>query len=74
MNLYVWSNPYYVNWGGSVLYAVAETEEAAREQAARAGVSQYGYDPEAYRGEPLTLGAPDRVIACPCAEIYEWSE
>ena len=34
MKMFFWNNPYKVTYGGSVLFAIAETEEAARKLAA----------------------------------------
>jgi hypothetical protein len=80
MKLYVWNNPYDVRYGGSCLYAVADSEDAARDIAMSALRSHYGYDPgnddhrldQRIRKE--ALGAPTRVRELPYAEVYEWSE
>lgn len=75
MKLFVWNNPYRVSYGGSLLYAVAESEEAAREMIARP-TPRYAYGE--YAETPLNflpdLGPPTRVVDVPCAELYEWSE
>lgn len=79
MKLFVWNDPLEVPWGGSILYAVAETVEQAREIAMKAPLAEYGLD-----HEPLTegstwegrfvLGEPIRIIEAPYAEIYQWNE
>jgi hypothetical protein len=76
MKLYVWKSPYGVSYGGSIAYAVAESEEDARALVIAAPVSEYGYDPERRGNNPDMdiLGPPDRVCDLPYAEIYEWSE
>jgi hypothetical protein len=77
MKLFVWNVPYPVDYGGSIIYAVAETVGQAREVAMKAPLSKYGYEPKSLNegsNWPFKLGKPDRVLAVPCAEIYEWSE
>jgi hypothetical protein len=75
MKLFVWNEPYRVTFGGSIIYAVAETEDQARKQAETALVAQYGARPEARAAaQTLVLGEPTRVLDVPCAEIYEWEE
>jgi hypothetical protein len=73
MRLYIWNNPFHVMYGGSILYAVAETEDQARDEAIKAHVSRYGtaLEPDHIN---LNLGPPIRSYQVPCAEIYEWSE
>lgn len=73
MKLYIWNEPYRVRYGSSIVYAVAETEEQARELAEKAPKSPYGLGVE-NGGCKLKGRAPDRVLELPCAEIYEWSE
>ena len=74
MKMFVWNDPYAVKYGGSCIYACAETVEAAREAIKRAPTSHYGMDP----GEPGRFDVgntePTRVIDAPCAEIYQWQE
>lgn len=75
MRLFVWNNPYSVSYGGSIAYAVAESEEDARAMIVGAPVNAYGLGAE-YRPKPPMdiLGPPDAVHELPYAEIYEWSE
>ena len=75
VKLYVWNNPYDVNYGGSCLYVVAESEDQARALAPAALVAKYGnpWDKNRHLGA-VKLGAPDRVHELPHAEVYEWSE
>lgn len=63
-----------VSYGSSVVYAVADSEEEARQLALVAPISCYGHDPEERKSPPYELGAPTRVVDVPYAEIYEWSE
>lgn len=78
MKLFIWNNPYRLQFGGSIIYAVAASEDEARAVALRAGISQFGDKPfpNEFGTGPhrLDLGKPDRVIDAPCAEIYEWCE
>lgn len=73
MKVFIWNNPYSVAYGGSFLFVVAGNEEQARNLAASAHVTHYGYPPRERNGQ-TDLGEPDRVIEAPYAEIYEWSE
>lgn len=74
MKLYIWVNPYTVSYGGSVVYAVAENVERARQLAREAPRMAFGGYEKPPMGAALELGAPDRILKLPCAEIYEWSE
>lgn len=73
MKLFVWSNPYPVSYGSSMVVAVAETVEQARELAKSA--PRYTYN-EFHQGDGywVTLGEPTRIVDLPCAEWHEWSE
>lgn len=64
MKLYVWDDPYPVDWGNSVVFAVAATVEEAREQAQR----------EIAHKTTAKLGEPDEVHDVPAAVSREWSE
>lgn len=74
MKLFIWNDPYGVNYGGSILFVMAEDEASARELAKTCPTIKYGF------GKPdgffctKPLGAPDRVIEQPGGECYEWSE
>lgn len=76
MNLYVWRSPFKVSYGDSMLYAVGETVEEALENARKAGVSEYGHNPDSRDMSYVVdqLGDPDRIIPCPCAEFYRFQE
>lgn len=74
MKLYVWNEPYGVDYGGSCLYAIAPDECSARALAEIAGVARYGYEPNGTPRGLRDLGPPSRVHDLPYAEIYEWSE
>lgn len=74
MKLFVWNQPYSIPYGGSIAYAVAETEEEARERVRSARALGFGEYP---REGAVWLDIdrpPDRVLSAPCAEIYEWVE
>lgn len=77
MKLFVWANPYPVYYGSSGLFAVAETEEQARQIAESAPVYSYIHNektsPE-FERSLIKLGPPTRVVDLPCAEWHEWSE
>lgn len=64
MKLYVWDDPYPVDYGSSVVFAVAATLDAAREQAQREIASQTS----------RKLGDPDEVYDVPVAVSREWRE
>lgn len=73
MKLFIWSNPYHVSYGSSLVFAVAENLEQAKEQA-RIGKA-YAYNQyENGSGGKCQLGDPIRVLDLPCAEWHEWSE
>jgi hypothetical protein len=74
MKLFVWNSPYGVSYGGSIGYAVAETEEEARAVLISGFVSEYGNTPRPIEHPGLKLGKPDRVMDLPYGEFYEWSE
>jgi len=82
MKMFVWTNPYAVSYGNSLLLVVAKDEESARELAAggKGYVCGGAYERDEKGNAPMTgaqvkrLPAPDRVLDLPCAEWYEWSE
>lgn len=74
MKLFVWNDPYDVDYGGSCLFVVAETEEQARDLAPAAEVSQFGYEAGGSLPQKMKLGPPTWVRELPCAVIYHWSE
>lgn len=74
LKLYVWVDPYPVKYGSSMVVAVADSEDAARQQAAKGKQWAYGSFEQPGTMERIALGAPTRVVPLPCAEWYEWSE
>lgn len=76
MKLFVWSDPYPVKYGSSMVFAIAESEVEARKQAEKGLAYKYcnyagdGVSP----GIAKKLGEPDRIVDVPCAEWHEWSE
>lgn len=74
MKLYIWRDPYEVEYrGSSVCYAVAENVERARELAKDGLLRKPGMR-SGCKPPPIALGEPDHVRDLPCAEWYEWSE
>jgi len=75
MKMFFWNNPYKVTYGGSVLFAIAETEEAARKLAAHKCVRYTFGDSEQGRDNMKViadkLGPPTRIVDLPCAEWHE---
>jgi hypothetical protein len=78
MKLFVWADPYRISYGTSMVFAVAETVEQAREIAAAQtrhySYAQYASEPHAAYSGSVKLGEPTRVVDLPCAEWHEWSE
>ena len=88
MQLFVWDNPYQVSYGHSLVFAIAESVEQARELAESKVAKWYscgkhpngfpGYTednkPNYTREGPRKLGEPTRVVDLPCAEWHEWEE
>lgn len=77
MKLFVWNEPYDVAYGQSMVFAVAETVEQARELCRTGTVCTYGtpkdWEPKDWT-KKINLGEPTRVVDIPCAEWHEWSE
>jgi len=74
MKLYIWNDPYPVEYGGCFLFVIAPTLDAARKQAKKTIITRVG-TPYQKRGINIELGEPDRIIdQFPYAECYEWSE
>lgn len=78
MKLFVWANPYSVDYGSSLLIAVAETVEEAKEIAgnscSRYACSEFEEGQNDMQSTAATLGEPSRILDLPCAEWHEWSE
>lgn len=76
MKLYLWVDPYKIKYGSSMVFAIAETENDARKQAAIGRSYSYGeFEKDGdYSKLAAELGKPDRVVDLPCAEWHEWSE
>ena len=72
MKLYVWSDPYDVVYGSSLLFVVAESVEAAKEIARVGTAWKYGKYRNTTPG--VVLGDPTRVLELPCAEWHHWEE
>lgn len=80
MKLFVWNNPYPVTYGSSLLIAIAENENQAREViTSSVTFNEFGATNSRHsRGYPADmvakLGPPLRVVDTPCAELHEWKE
>jgi hypothetical protein len=78
LKLFIWANPYHVNYGNSGYFAVAETVDNARAIARSAHKYSYvEFDDGATFGataDALLAGEPTRVVDIPCGEWHEWSE
>jgi len=76
MKLYLWADPYRVSYGSSMVFAVAETLEAAKEEAAKGIAYKYGKFKQDWSPKDMgaTLGEPLRVLDLPCAEWDDCSE
>jgi hypothetical protein len=74
MKLFIWSNPYKVNYGSSMLFAVAETLEQAKELAITSKSYCYNEYPNMKGNINISLKDPIRILDLPCAEWHEWSE
>ena len=76
MKLFIWVDPYRVSYGSSMAFAVAETLEDAKKQAASGRTYSYGKYEQDWNPTELgeKLGEPDRVLDLPCAEWHEWKE
>jgi hypothetical protein len=75
MKLFIWAEPYQIDYGSAMLIAVAETEDEAR--AIAEGAPRYSYGQYRNRNETgggVKLGEPTRVVDLPCAEWHEWQE
>lgn len=77
MKLFVWNNPFNVEWGGSCLYVLARNVKEAKRLAVNAPVVKYGAYPDLANtlgeAEAAKLGEPDRVYDVG-GEVYVWSE
>lgn len=72
MKLFVWSDPYKISYGSTLLFAIAESVEEARLIAATAPAYAYGEFKDNNPG--ATLGEPLRIVDLPCAEWHKWQE
>lgn len=82
MKLFVWANPYDIDYGSAMCFAVAETEEQAREMLMGGNATAWSFgeceDEDLSRPSPtrswITLAGPTRVVDLPCAEWHRWEE
>ncbi len=72
MKLYVWSNPYRVSYGTTMVFAIAENLEQAKELASKG--KAYAYNEYEEKTPKVGLGDPLRIVDLPCAEWHMWSE
>jgi hypothetical protein len=75
MKMYVWVDPYLMSYGGSMLYAVAESVEQAKQIAMeKALIWSFGkYSPHQHKAG-IELGEPTRILDLPCAEFMDYEE
>jgi hypothetical protein len=75
MKMYVWANPYEVDYGNSIVIAVAESLEQAKAVAKSGKAYTFiEFDEDEKSFESFDLGEPIRVLECPCAEWHEFKE
>ncbi len=78
MKLFVWNEPYSVNYGGSCLYVIANNVEEARELAKSKcyDASFGGFDRKNMKETcvPVDGVEPTSVHDLPHAECYHWEE
>jgi len=75
VKLYIWCEPYAVEYGSSVCFAVAKSEEEARKLLAANRTRYYGgfYEEDEDDCWKLpNLGPPSRVVELPHAEHWYW--
>jgi len=72
VKMYIWNNPYHVDYGSSLLVVLAHNLRQAKSEAKRGQGYIYG---EYERPTPdVKLGKPTRVLNLPCAEWHRWEE
>lgn len=76
MKLFVWMDPVFVKWGGSIAYVVANDVDEAREKLKTKGQTYLcGLFPTDEYGEPDLDKDPDRILPIKnAAEIFLWEE
>ena len=74
MKLFIWNEPYAVNYGGSCLYVLANDLEEARRLAMTAQDASFGTTRDETRAIDVSNVEPTRVIDGPYAECYHWEE
>lgn len=77
MKLFIRADPYRVPYGGSMVFAVAETVEQAKIEVARAKAYSYckfEADSSFVASSATKLEEPTRIVDLPCAEWHHWSE
>lgn len=71
MKLYIWDDPYDVNYGSSLLIVAADSLSEARLMAKKAPHGVYSFKS---KGVDVDKKKPSRVKNLPYAEYHEWSE
>ena len=78
MKLFIWADPYQVNYGSSMLMCVAKNLREAKKLAKIGKTYSYVvYLNKHSSGKAAIvkgLGKPLRILNLPCAEWHEWSE
>ncbi len=78
MKLYVWNDPYPINYGGCCLYVIARSLKEARRLATdKCNDASYGgYDRRSLKRTHVDVNnkPPTSVHNLPYAEMYRWEE
>lgn len=75
MKLYIWNEPYELDYGFTLLIVVARNLREAKLLAKNGDCYRFGiHQKEKTDKLNLKLGKPDRVVSLPCAEWHEWEE
>lgn len=75
VKMFVWNNPYGIDYGGTCIFALGETEEDARIAALAAEMMWFGrHAPNTAIPVRISLNRPADLILESGAVCYAWSE
>ncbi len=78
MKLFIWADPYQVDYGSSMLICVAnnlgEAKKLAKTGKCYSFVQYLNEHSSTEVKEVSKLGKPTRILNLPCAEWHDWSE
>lgn len=74
MKMFIWNDPYQVNYGTSELVVVAEDLPAAIELAKKSIDGHWNHHAASDLSKESASRPPDKTIELPCAVNFEWSE